>query len=276
MNGAVSPEPAPAPPGTRAEEQVLVNLQSTVSASRLTLFLQCRLKFYFRYVLGLPKPKTPALHVGHTVHAVLESWHKARWLGRHLSLKELHDTHEALWSDQRARSVDWSGKDAEAQKLTAWRLCETYLRQCGLDPDIKPDGVEVSVEADLAAHGLPRLIGILDLVQQGRIIEYKTVASSPHPEKAAHLHEVQTSLYALLYRHHTKHLERGIVLQYLAKLKNPRLCITDLPPMRAEQQTRLFRLLEAYQQGLHRKDFVPSPGFACLSCEYFHECRQWK
>ena len=59
----------------------LERLTSSVSASRLNCFHGCRLKFYFRYVLALPKPKRPTLHVGHTVHAVLASWHKARWLG---------------------------------------------------------------------------------------------------------------------------------------------------------------------------------------------------
>jgi hypothetical protein len=26
---------------------------------------------------------------------------------------------------------------------------------------------------------------------------------------------------------------------------------------------------------LEREDFVPSPGMACLACEYFAECRAW-
>ena len=39
-------------------------LMKTVSASRLNCWLQCRLKFFFRYVLKITKPKTPALHYG--------------------------------------------------------------------------------------------------------------------------------------------------------------------------------------------------------------------
>jgi RecB family exonuclease len=259
----------------RTQNDVIADLQHTVSASRLTLFLQCRLKFFYRYVLALPKPKTPALHVGNTVHGVLKAWHKARWLGVPLSLKQLHDTCDAIWNDQGAEPVDWSGEDNDAEKLTAWRLCETYLRQCGIDPGDKPDAVEVSIETDLAHHGLPRLIGILDLVQKGRIIDYKTASSTPSPEKVAHTHETQVSIYALLYRHNTGHIERGIELHHLVKLKNPKLCVTALSPMRPEQQTRLLRLIESYQQGLSRRDFVPSPGLACMSCEFFNECRLW-
>jgi CRISPR/Cas system-associated exonuclease Cas4 (RecB family) len=271
-----SPPAVAANPAPRTPDEVIADLQHTVSSSRLSLFLQCRLRFFYRYVVALPKPKTPALHVGNTVHGVLKAWHKARWLGAPLSLKQLHDTCDALWKDQEAQPVDWSGEDEEAEKLTAWRLCETYLRQCGIEPGEKPDAVEVSIETDLAHRGLPRIIGILDLVQQGRIIDYKTASSTPNPEKVAHTHEIQTSIYALLYRHNTGHIENGIELHHLVKLKNPKLCITELPPMSAEQQTRLFRLIEAYQQGLGRKDFVPSPGLACMNCEFFNECRQWK
>ena len=50
----------------------------------------------------------------------------------------------------------------------------THLREHHVPAEVKPDAVEVSVEADLRQHGLPRLIGIIDLVQQKQIIDYKT------------------------------------------------------------------------------------------------------
>ncbi len=56
----------------------LDELRATVSASRLNTWLSCRLKFYFRYVLGLTQPRTAALYVGHTVHGVLKVWHQAK------------------------------------------------------------------------------------------------------------------------------------------------------------------------------------------------------
>ena len=80
----------PTEPG---EKDILSDLQQTVSASRLGLFLQCRLKFYFRYVLRLTKPKTASLHLGSSVHSVLKSWNKARWLQQPLTLKQAHDTY---------------------------------------------------------------------------------------------------------------------------------------------------------------------------------------
>lgn len=261
--------------GTRTERDIIAELLQTVSASRLTLFLQCRLKFYFRYVLAIAKPKSPSLHVGNAVHAALKARNRARWLQQPLSLKALHDAFSAAWVDDSDGKVDWAGTEAE-EKATGWRLCETYLRENPLSEDLKPDAVEVSIEADLCQHGLPRLVGILDLVQQRRIIDYKTSSTTPNPEKVAHTHEVQTSSYSVLYRHNTGQRELGMELHHLVKLKNPKVVVTTMPPMNDQQQTRLFHLMEAYQTGLQRGDFVPSAGMQCASCEFFNECRHWK
>ena len=57
MISALEPAAAPQP-------RSLDELRATVSASRLNTWLGCRLKFYFRYVLGLTKPRTAALYVG--------------------------------------------------------------------------------------------------------------------------------------------------------------------------------------------------------------------
>jgi putative RecB family exonuclease len=263
------------PPLEHSEQNIIRALQETVSASRLSLFLQCRLKFYFRYVLKLQKPKTPSLHLGSAVHAVLKAWNKARWLQQPLSLKEVHATYLNAWVDTTEGPVSWEPGEEEADKTTGWRLCDTYLREHHVPAEIKPDAVEVSIEADLREHGLPRLIGILDLVQQGQIIDYKTASSTPHVEKVAHLHEIQTSSYAVLYRHNTGRNENGVQLHHLVKLKNPKVVITPLPAMTAAQQTRLFRQMEAYLEGLQRRDFIPSPGMHCSSCEFFNECRLW-
>jgi len=258
-----------------SEKDIITGLQKTVSASRLSLFLQCRLKFFFRYVLKLKKPKTASLHVGNSVHSALKAWNKARWLNKPLTLKELYDEFSKAWSDNSEGSVNWDPGEEDEEKTTGWRLCDTYIRQSGSMATIKPDAVEVSIEADLTKHGLPRLIGILDLVQEGVIIDFKTSASTPNPASVEHLHETQTSSYAVLYRHNTGKKETGIQLHHLVKNKSPKLCITDLRPMSDQQQSRLFHLTDLYQEELGRQRFHPSPSFACMGCEFFAECRRW-
>jgi putative RecB family exonuclease len=230
------------------------------------------LKFFFRYVAQIQKPKPAALHVGSSVHAVLKAWNKARWQQQPLSLKQLHDEYSKAWSEE---TVQWEPGEEDEEKKVGWRLVETYMRESKIPPTLKPDAVEVPVEADLSEHGLPKLIGVLDLVQQRVIIDFKTSSQTPNAERVAHTNEVQISSYAVLYRHNTGQRENGLELHHLVKTKNPKLVITAFPPMTDQQQSRLFTLIQGYVDGLDRRDFIPSPGLQCVSCEYFAECRVW-
>ena len=92
--------PAQATP--KAKANPIETLQKTVSASRLTTFLQCRLKFYFRYVQQISKPKTPSLHVGSVVHLILQAWNMARWRRQEFSLERFKKLFEEGWKDQPA------------------------------------------------------------------------------------------------------------------------------------------------------------------------------
>lgn len=255
----------------------LDELRATVSASRLNTWLSCRLKFYFRYVLGLTKPRTAALYVGHTVHGVLKLWNQARWRRQLLTITDLNQRFEQLWRfDQRQQPVKWEDDEEPGERQTAWSLLALYFRESPIPPNEKPEAVEVSVEADLSQHGLPKLIGILDLVRAGgRIVDYKTVGQTPSDEKAIQTNEVQLSGYAVLYRANTGKTEGGRDLHQLVKTKTPKLVVTLQGPMTEPQQTRLFRQMESYAEGLSRQEFVPSPGMQCSMCSFQAECRRW-
>jgi putative RecB family exonuclease len=249
-----------------------------VSASRLQCFHQCRLKFYFRYVLGLKKPKTSALFVGSMVHLVLQAWNLARWRQSNVGTLELKVQFESNWTlEQEDSPIKWDDGEETASKQGAWAMLETYFTQTPITPDEKPEAVEVQVEADLYSHGLPRLVGIIDLVRKGgRIVDFKTSSQTPNPEKAEHLHETQLSCYSLLYREATGKQESGLELHHLVKLKTPKLVVTTMTPMTQVQETRLFRVMESYVSGVQREDWVPSPSvMSCSSCEFFNECRRW-
>ena len=258
----------------RNRSEVLHGLRSTVSSSRLNTFTQCRLKFFFRYVEEIPKPKTPALHVGSVIHTALKTWNKARWRKEPLTLIQLHQEFAKAWVDQEEDPVEWENDETE-HMATAWRLLETYIRESPVPVDERPQAVEVPVEADLG-NGLPKLVGVLDLVRGGGVIvDFKSTSQTPNPETAVHVHEIQTTCYSVLYREATGRTETGIELHSLVKLKTPKVVVASLPPATDQQKERLLRVIESYLHGLDMRDFVPSPGIGCLSCEFFNECRQW-
>jgi putative RecB family exonuclease len=271
--------PAPASNGVPTERDRIDELKTTVSASRLNLWQQCRLKFYFRYVLRIKRSQSGAQYVGSLVHLILQAWNMARWKRALIETVALKKQFEHLWAGKQNESkVWWDEGEQEESKKEAWSLLEVCFRDTPIRFDEIPEGVEVAIETDLKHYGLPKLIGILDLIRQGgRIVDFKTTGQTPNPEKAGHLNETQLSCYSVLYRDNTGHSESGLELHQLVKLKTPKLVVTSLPPMTQSQESRLFRIMESYVEGLERGDFVPSPNpMSCSCCEYFNECRKWR
>jgi putative RecB family exonuclease len=261
-NGVGSKEPTP-----------IESLKKSVSASRLNCWLQCRLKFYFRYVLQITKPKTAALHYGGVVHLVLQAWNMARWRKQAFEINKLKQVFEAGWIDQ--GKIDWEGKEPE-QKNSAWAVLEKYFIETPIKANEIPEAVEVPVEADLSKHGLPVLRGVLDLVRAGgRIVDFKSTGKTPDHEMSLYQNGVQLDCYSILYRESTGKREAGRELHHLVKTKIPKIIITEAGPMLEYQQKRLFKMMENYVEGLERENFVPSPGMQCAGCEFFNECRKW-
>jgi putative RecB family exonuclease len=260
------------------EPRSIDELTECVSASRISTWQQCRLKFFFRYVLGLRKRKSAALHLGSCVHETLKFWNRARWRNEPASVPELQAAYSSAWTAaQETNPAEWEEGKEDEQKALGWRLLETYFRDSPIPADEKVEAVEVSVEADLQHHGLPTLIGIIDLVRQGgRIVDFKSSGRTPDPEKAPHLNETQLTAYSILYRNATGRVESAIELHHLIKTKVAKLVVTQMDPATEAQKTRLLRVIESYTNGLQRADWIPSPGIQCSSCEFFNECRAWR
>ena len=82
----------------------------------------CRLKFYFRYVQQISKPKTPSLHVGSVVHLVLQGWNMARWRKQGFNLDTFKKLFEDGWKDQTTK-INWDGEEDEERRQPGrcWR-----------------------------------------------------------------------------------------------------------------------------------------------------------
>ncbi len=252
------------------------SLLAKVSASRLNCFLQCRLKFYYRYVLKLAKPATGALHVGKAVHWALQQWSRARWFGRPLDNDSLKQGFDLQWSSsQEKEPVAWEIDEEEKQKEKAWGLVDMYLRNTPIPVEEKPEAVEVQVEADLP-HGLPKLVGVIDLVRpNGKVVDFKTSSTTPLVAQAIHRNETQLTAYGILHREATGREASGFELHHLVKTKQPKLVVNQLGPLTDQREQKFMRQLESYVDGVEREDYIPSPGMGCMMCEFFHECSMW-
>jgi putative RecB family exonuclease len=252
------------------------SLLAKVSASKLSCWGTCRAKFWYRYVLKLTKPATGALHVGKSVHWALQQWSKARWFGRPLDAEGLKHGFDLHWeSSQEKEPVAWEIDEEEKQREKAWGLVDMYLRDTPIPAEEKPEGVEVSIEADLP-DGLPKLVGVIDLVRpEGVVVDFKTASATPLVAQAIHRNETQLTAYGILHREATGKEASAFELHHLVKTKVPKLVVTHVGAMTAQREQKFLHQVESFIDGLEREDFVPSPGLHCSSCEFFHECQRW-
>jgi hypothetical protein len=118
--------------------------------------------FFFRYVQAIKKPKDTSLFIGGVVHLVLQTWNKARWRKIQIDMAGLKSQFDQHWQ-----------KHLEEEKQNTWSLLDTYFKATPIQASEKVEALEVPVEADLAKHGLPTLIGVLDLVREGgKIVDF--------------------------------------------------------------------------------------------------------
>ncbi|MCB1066100.1 MAG: PD-(D/E)XK nuclease family protein [Verrucomicrobiae bacterium] len=246
-----------------------------VSASRLKCWQTCRRQYYYRYVHRIEVPLAPTLYIGTQVHEVLKRWNLARWRGEEIGPDELWFVFCQNWDqDQLGQNIAWKHDNEEqAAKQQAWSMLDRYFAECPVAADENPQGVEVQIECDLSRHGLPPLLGYIDLVRgNGRIVELKTQARQVDPVMLAHQHETQLACYALAYRSATGMRESGFEIHSLIKTKEPQIQVTLLDPMSPAQETALYRLMDAFQSGLEHEEWIKSPGQHCGWCDHFDRC----
>lgn len=268
---ATLPGPPKRGPETRADPL------EYVSPSRLKSYLTCSLRFYFEKVLALPRPVSPALHLGKAVHAALQAFNKARWRNQDCSVDTVLAAYgEAFQLEESDHPVDW--KDPKQQADTEAKgaaVVSAFLASGVHANDDKPGGVEVRLEAKRPDLPLP-ILGIVDLVKaDGTPVDYKTVASTPNMELEGWLHELQLVAYTLLVEDATDHPIPGCELVFLVKTKAPKILVHRMSPPDEAQVSRFQSLVLAYVRGVEREDFHPQPGMHCSWCPYRSECGSW-
>ena len=267
------------PPTTKPTTPIADDPLKYISASRLKCFQTCRLQYYFRYIATLPTTLSPALLVGRIVHAVLQAWNLARWRGEDASVDCMQQVFETRWEEGcDDDSINWKPDQRPKEKVKAWSILDHFLNETEIPLAEKPVAVEVKVERDLKAHGLPPLLGIIDLVRPGgKIVDFKTAARTPTPAMAEFQNEIQLGCYALLYREATGEQETGFELHHLIKTKEPKIVVTAMDPMEPRQIRNLVTMMESYVSGVMAEDFVPSRGQHCSWCDYYlGACSRWQ
>jgi len=260
----------------RDTSQLPQMLLTHISPTAAKSYLSCSLRFYFERVVCLPRPASPALHLGKAVHAALQSFHLARWRGGDDSPEATATAfEEAFWRLERDEGpVSHESPDKrEKCRQDGLRVIAAYLDSPEALKD-KPRAVEVFLKEDIPGLSVP-LVGAIDLVEENYTpVDFKSASAKPDPDAARLDHELQLVSYQLLLEAVGEKPPK-LDLVYLVKTKVPQVIRVSAPPADQQRKDRVIRMLDTAVEGIAEVRHHPQPGMQCSWCQFRHECAKW-
>jgi putative RecB family exonuclease len=251
-----------------------------LSFSAVSTFQACPLRFYFRYVLGLPQTViSSSLVFGSAMHHAVQFHYEQLMIGnKPPDLDMLLDAYQDYWEGQKKQTIRFGkGEDRDA----LGRMADRMLRAFMASGYAQPQGVILGVEEELRGQlvpGCPDLLARLDLIvdtgSELIVSDFKTSHSSWSCYK---VDDVSPQL--LLYSELVKPMADGrpIKLSFavLTKTKLPVLTVHDVP-LDAQQMNRTKGTVEQVWKAIQAGHFFPNPSpLNCGTCPFRNPCRQW-
>ncbi|CAN5366152.1 hypothetical protein BH09PAT4_BH09PAT4_05290 [soil metagenome] len=172
----------------------------SLSVSQIDTWLRCPQDFYYKYVLQMPLPPSPALEYGTLIHGIIEQLHRLRQEGQPLPSKsDIVDSAGAALPISGYLSADTRARAHEQAKQTIQAVYERFSTAPLPIEFERPFAVELP-------NARLKIIGRLDAVYQvGQGVEirdFKTGTSVTTPEKAKSraTSSNQLALYALAWQ----------------------------------------------------------------------------
>lgn len=249
----------------------------TISASQITSYLLCSLKYKFHYIDKIPRPwKSIALAFGSAIHSALEAWQLSRLAGDEISEEEVRRTFMADWEAELSGDVRVKDDDEPAVLVERGQaLIKLAMDTLRHDP---PQAVELPFLVDLFVPDnggvLPvKLRGVFDLLLAGdRLVEMKTAAK--RYDQTTVDRNLQLSAYHYAYTELTGRSPEIHVVTLL-KTKTPK--VETFKTTRSPSHTAWFlHLVREIHAGISNNLFFPNPSWPCSDCEYAENCREWR
>jgi RecB family exonuclease len=247
-----------------------------LSATRISTFLECKLKYWYNYVEHLPKTPNPVFRLGNTVHETLE-YAGEIWLEKEdrekftkKEIAKIFDKYNevSIREGIEAATVHQEGKDlvkARLKKFISGKRLLALEQKFGMGDSMK-------ITTDL---GVP-LIGAIDKAEEIDestllIVDYKTSKTVPDMD---HLrNDIQLSIYDLVARELWPEYNRVILSLDLLRTEMVYTYRTD-----EEREEFKKYLKELYDQMLAMKkaDAKPQMHIFCPWCDYRDFCPSYQ
>lgn len=257
-----------------------------LSASRLTLYDDCPLRYFYRYVVGVQGPGGVAASMGTVVHAALAVFlnptqhtqtsdsDEAGGAGRR-TWPALEAIGQRLWEDEGWGATiapyqpmrEQARRDVFTMLQSWWDTESSSAATAGAWPDVV--AVEYPFDIEVGGHRVRGYIDRIDRVDGGlAIVDYKTGAHVMPPEEAADDLQLATYHLAALRDPMLASLGPPVSLQ-LWYLRSGDAVSQPIAEGHAERTER--RIIDAADRIL-AEEFDPSVEADCEHCEFHRLC----
>ena len=273
-----SVNPASVNPANQAAQNLIG--RPYLSWSAVSTFMQCPLKFKFRYLERLPEETlSSSLLFGSGIHQALEEFFRAELAGGPKpTLEKLVYIYRSTWLPADPEAVSLGGSDTrESLDRLAVKVLRAFLASdsAGLLGHVL--GVEEEISG-LLVEGVPDLLGRVDLVTEEKdsltITDFKTSRgkwSADTVEEASS----QLLLYSSLAGAFSPKKTIRLRFVVLTKTANPTVeqHFAEINPQKLARVKKIFeRVWGAIQTGV----FYPAPSVMnCSGCGFKQACAAW-
>ena len=258
------PIPASPPPS-----EVRNPSDEVLSPSQVRCFMDCQMRWWFKYGLKVPDPATGNMALGRAVHSALgENFAQKVETLEDLPTPGVLALFREAWANQRDQTEFRDEENPHELEAAGEALVRKYMDQTA--PAIEPAAVEIHVEGEISGVRIRGWIDLLDV--EGRVIDIKTAKARPSTIEP--MHKFQVATYA--------HLLPGASgkgrIDTLVKTKTPQV-ISQSFQITAEELRVPQTLYPAAKEAMGRQRYLPNRlSMMCSrrNCSYWRHCeREW-
>lgn len=237
-----------------------------ISYSAISTFQTCPLRFYFRYVLGLPVTTvSSSLVFGSAMHRAVQFHFEQLMMGQPApDIDALLNVYREYWESCSQETMLF-GADESLDNLG--RMADRMLRAFLTSDFAKPTGTLLGIEEEpreAIIPGCPDLLARVDLIVDGgdelQVIDFKTARCSWNEHKVDDI-APQLVLYSELVKPIADGRPVKLKFVVLTKTKLPTLTMHDVPLDRKRVE-RTKKTVEHIWTAIQSGHFYPNPAIA--------------
>jgi hypothetical protein len=250
-----------------AQTAAIEALGAVLSPSQVKTYLDCSARWWFKYGLGLPDPKTSWLAFGLAIHSAIElNFRYKLENGEDLPPQTAVLVFRDAWMEQRGETEFREDEDPEAMGRAGERLIALYIKDVA--PRVEPAAVELEVQGEIAGVSVCGRVDLLD--RQGRLVDVKTASRRPNCVSSDYAFQLAT------YRQITPGASGQARLDTLVKTQIPQIVehSYEIGEQDLRATTTLFPLV---QEGMRSGLYYPNRQSMLCSrrhCPFWQECER--